>query len=69
MVPKTTHDDETVQGDARLIAAAPDLLEACKKAFDLLAVQFGSTHTVHWPGLATDAGDALIVAIDKAEGN
>ena len=44
--------------DARLMAAAPDLLKACKYAFDLL----------HWEDLDSIAGAYLQQAIAKAEG-
>lgn len=34
-----TTDSETAEADARLIAAAPDLLAACERALDLLNEQ------------------------------
>ena len=49
--------------DARLIAAAPDLLEACHAALSVLAmanVPDGTTHT------AKEAFDAVLAAINKA---
>jgi hypothetical protein len=46
--------------DARLIAAAPDLLEACKEALGLLLAD-GFTEDQNTPAL-------LIAAIAKAEG-
>lgn len=54
---------ETMDADARLIAAAPDLLEALK----LMRARFLDTDGTHsmWEQEATDAADA---AIAKAEG-
>lgn len=47
--------------DALLIAAAPDLLEACRKA--ILAIAHANEKT---PGLYQDAYDSLDAAIAKA---
>jgi len=51
------HRDE-VEANARLIAAAPDLLVACNEAFDFLGGVDG----------ATDMRGTLLAAIAKAEG-
>ena len=60
-IAQTRLDDDTPEGmnqaNARLIAAAPELLEACRDA--LLAVD-----TADWP----TAQDNLIAAIAKAKG-
>jgi len=57
--------NDQFQANARLIAAAPDLLEACKRALDFI-------HTLPYePSNApsTRVQDALIDAIAKAEGS
>ncbi len=57
------------RADARLIAAAPDLLEACKKAKQFIenGVEYGY---IHLPGKIDPALDTLpqiCAAIDKAK--
>ena len=50
-------DDDMQKDNARLIAAAPDLLIACKAALN-------DRRYADWPGVA----DLLIAAIARAEG-
>lgn len=53
--------DETDEANARLIAAAPDLLEACKA---VVAYEANPDNTKPWHVIL----DHLTMAIDKAEG-
>lgn len=57
-------DSETVAADARLIAAAPDLLNAAKMALDLIQTRFPLEHGARDIG---EAWGALETAIAKAE--
>lgn len=50
-------DDRALDANARLIAAAPDLLDACKSALNMIN---GDGHPPNW--------DLLRAAIAKAEG-
>ena len=59
--------DKTGQDNAFLIAAAHDLLEACKKAFNCLAYRAEMTQR-KWTRLDQRAFEALQSAIAKAEG-
>ena len=66
IIPKTTPSDETVIGDAYLIAAAPDLLEACKEAETCILLttpRSRSESQMHDKAL-----NRLRAAIAKAEG-
>lgn len=51
------------EANARLIAAAPDLLKACKALLDV----YGELHALYDIG-DCDASDAARIAIAKAEG-
>jgi hypothetical protein len=55
-----TSIEETQKLNAHLIAAAPDLLEACKRMLDLLNDDMDEEQCAAW--------DAMSAAIDKAEG-
>jgi hypothetical protein len=55
-------DYSEAEANARLIAAAPDLLEAVKTMVEVFRYRHGSSREI------VDAVDALIVVIDKAEG-
>jgi len=55
-------DDYVERANARLIAAAPDLLAACKVALDRIGSDIESPH------LRTADGDQLRAAVAKAEG-
>lgn len=52
--------------NAHLIAAAPELLEACRQASDMIAIMLDECGRVHGPAL--EAMNALDAAIAKAEG-
>ena len=53
------------EANARLIAAAPDLLAACEAAYHALrSYQYGNSA----PELAAEVADDLAVAIAKARG-
>ncbi len=58
-----TPDTEHAEANARLIAAAPELLEACKLAADAL-----STRDAIALGIGRDAFLALVAAVGKAQG-
>lgn len=58
-----TADDKDFQANARLIAAAPELLEACKVLADL-CTDAKCVQSVKW----TSARDQARAAIQKAEG-
>jgi hypothetical protein len=69
-VPNPTNlvvDDATAQANARLIAAAPDLLEALKHAYALMQALEGSMWLTKVPGV-TEAFAQYSAAIAKAEG-
>jgi hypothetical protein len=55
---------DVCEGNARLIAAAPDLLEACKKAISVIA----QGQSDFWWSRIADLEVNLAVAIAKAEG-
>ena len=59
--PKSRRRTLEFQGNATLIQAAPDLLEACQKVMGAFAYAPGSVQEPHW--LA-----AVRVAVAKAEG-
>jgi hypothetical protein len=58
------------EGNAHLIAAAPELLEACKLAIPWLskAIESGAFSECAGPSVADRALEAMIAAIAKAEG-
>jgi len=67
---------DEIDANARLIAAAPDLLEACRAALGVME-QHGHTHDnptagapidMHDTGLSSPLSDVLRAAIAKAEG-
>lgn len=58
------HGDEQTAANARLIAAAPDLLEACKDALGAMVAEYGSNP----PPFVSATFDNLRAAIAKAEG-
>jgi len=58
----TTKGNRPSDNDARLIAAAPDLLEALQKALNYLQ------NTEEEFGITLDSADACRAAIAKAEG-
>ena len=63
--------DELSEGDARLIAAAPELLEACYQALAAmrdLAEQAGDVPEWNTGGDAYEACNAIRAAIARAEG-
>ena len=60
------HQDEVSKANARLIAAAPELLEACQAAFDWLG-RFGAHAPIIFGG-EQHLHDILHAAIAKAKG-
>jgi len=54
----------TMEGNARLIAAAPDLLAACQHALDT----FGGVRPAEWMSASRAEFDMLTAAIAKAKG-
>ena len=72
LIAKTTHDDKTVEADAHLIAAAPDLLAACKLAkqhLDAMRLESGLGNVLSPMEKAAfeQVDAALTAAIEKAE--
>lgn len=56
--------DEELEANARLIAAAPDLLEACKQVLDAQVANDQS----QWEHLLDEALERIEAAVAKAEG-
>ena len=56
--------EQEMHANARLIAAAPDLLAAAQKCADEFRV-FAAAHKIDWP---SDGVAALLLAIEKAAG-
>lgn len=55
-----------VEADARLIAAAPDLLAALKEALDVMP--FGLTNSIEWMVAAKDAEIERLTTVNEAPG-
>ena len=64
----TYHQNGYVQANARLIAAAPDLLKAAKLALDALTTVYDKGRGIVKAELALHAFGNLKTAIEKAEG-
>lgn len=65
--------EEVIEANARLIAAAPEMLEALKDCYELIAAEFCSDEASAMQGHPIDksarkAWDKVCVAIAKAEG-
>jgi hypothetical protein len=59
-------DEQTLEGDATLIAAAPDLLKACQQAHEWVSAII--QHSPFQFGGEVEIGELLKSAIEKARG-
>ena len=61
-------ETENTQGDAHLIAAAPELLEALRRLVQATDYIAKGEDRIYWTGVLKDAHEQAETAIAKAEG-